>query len=118
MFSQDQLTKASQLAREIDASPWHVAISRDNRKAQILDSQGRSIFGGSWVLTPEEAEKFLALRSLFPILVKILLTDRHELSQLKDSISNLKEVFEELKHYEGLDTWAIKALDLIEAIRE
>lgn len=118
MFSPEQLKKASELAEELEKSPWHVGISRDKRKAQILDPEGQSVFGGSWVLSPNEAEKVVAVRELFPEVLKTLLAQEKQLDEIFDLLSNLKNVFSELQNYDELQTWAEKGLDLLNAIEK
>lgn len=118
VFSPEQVAKASKLAEEVEQSPWLVCISRDKRKAQVIDAKGNSIFGGSWVLSPEEAEKIVALREIFPLLLKSALLTEKTLATMTDNFVGLKEVFSELSNYEGLDVWAQKGLELITAIEK
>lgn len=118
MFS-EQLTKAAKLAEEIELSPpWTVVISRDKRKAQILDGQGQSIFGGSWVLTPAQAEHLVTTRMLFPVLLKTLLTNDKLANTLFETILQMKPIFVEFSQWEGLDSWANKGLALISEIEK
>lgn len=118
MFSPEQFAKASKLAEELEQSPWLVCTSRDKRKAQILDAKGNSVFGGSWVLSPEEAEKIVAVREIFPKLLKLTLLHEKMLATMTDNFVGLKDVFTELQNYEDIHIWATKALELITAIEK
>ena len=117
MFSKEQLAKVARLAEQIEtSSAWSLCVSRDKRKAQILDANGQSVFGGSWVLNPEQAEELLTLRQIFPELVKSLLTQEELVSTLADTIISLQEVFPELEKLEETKSFATKGRRLVEAL--
>jgi hypothetical protein len=119
VFNSEQLTKAAKLAEEIELSPpWTVVVSRDKRKAQVLDGQGISVFGGSWTLTPEQAENIVAVRMLFPVLLKSLLTNDKLASTLMETILQMKPIFDEFSNWTEVDVWANKGLALISEIEK
>jgi len=117
VLNSEQLAKAAKLAEEIELSPpWTVVVSRDKRKAQVLDGTGSSVFGGSWVLSPEQAEHVVVMRMMFPVLLKTLLTSDKLTSTLMETLLQMKPIFDEFSQWTELDHWANKGLELISAI--
>jgi septation ring formation regulator EzrA len=69
-------------------------------------------------LSPNEAEKLVAVRELFPKVLETLLAQEQQLGEILELLSNLKNVFSELQNYDELQTWSEKGLELLNAIKK